>query len=209
MRVDRSRFLLLTAALAAASAVGVMATGCTVTSTDKGTTTPTPTPTPDVDSSTPDSGTDTDAYVATDGGDGGACLGDTGGAASCSGVSTSCAATCAPYLANYKVGVARDIISCLDTLPTCEGTDAEAKIANCVKLALAKTCDDSTATDFCAPMAESCGTASGTAAAELEACVGVAKGLNATGRAVFTQCVTEGTAGYCGANPSVCVGSVY
>ena len=204
MKVDRSRFLLLTTALAAASAVGVMATGCTVNSTDKGTTTPTPTP--GVDGSVPDSGTD--AYTNPDGGEGGACLDDSGGAASCSGVSTSCAATCAPYLANYKSGVARDIISCLTTLPTCEGTDAEAQISNCVQLALAKSCEDLTATEFCAPMAESCGIAGANASTELEACVGVAKGLNATGRAVFTQCVTEGTAGYCKTNPSVCVGSV-
>jgi len=201
MKVDRSRFLLLTTALAAASAVGVMATGCTVTSTDKGTTTPTP----GVDGSTADTGTD--AYVA-DGGDGGACLDDTGGAASCTGISTSCAAACEPYLANYKSGVARDIISCLNSLPTCEGTGAETQIANCVQLALAKTCDDPSATTFCTPMAESCGADGGTTGLELTACVGVAKGLNATGRAAFTTCVTEGTAGYCATAPSVCVGSV-
>lgn len=200
MKVDRSRFLLLTTALAAASAVGVMATGCTVTSTDKGTT-----PTPAVDGSVADTGTD--AYT-TDGGDGAACLDDTGGAASCSGISTSCAAACEPYLANYKSGVARDIISCLNSLPTCEGTQAEVQIANCVKLALAKTCDDASATAFCAPMAESCGADGGTVGLEQAECVGVAKGLNATGRAAFTTCVTEGTPGYCRTAPSLCVGSV-
>ena len=199
MKVERSRFLLLTTALAAASAVGIMATGCTVTSKDKGTTTP---PVTTVDSGGTDGGGD--AYYP-DGGDGGACHDDTGDAPTCTGASPGCGAACEHYLPNYKKAVARDIISCLIGLPTCEGTGVEAQMATCVQLALGKACDDTTATGFCTPIAESCASDGGTAALDLDICTGLAKGLNATGRTAFTTCVTKGTAGYCIASPTTCV----
>ncbi|HSO38718.1 MAG TPA: hypothetical protein VLT33_39585 [Labilithrix sp.] len=200
MKVDRSRFLLLTTALAAASAVGVMATGCTVTSTDKGTTTPPS----GVDSGGAADDGGADAYY-TDGGDGGACLDDTGETPTCAAVNASCTAACQHYLPNYKKGVARSIIGCIAALPTCEGVDAQAEVSNCVQIALGKACADNTATDFCTPISESCGADAGKAALDLQVCTDVATGLNSSGRAAFTTCITEGTAGYCKLDPTSCV----
>src|SRR4051794_38722437 len=100
MKVDRTRFLLLTTALSAATAVGVMATGCTVTSTDKGTVTP---PTTE-DSGGGDGGYD--AYYP-DASDSSACLDDTGAAPSCAAANATCTVACERYLTNYTKGVAR------------------------------------------------------------------------------------------------------
>ena len=113
---------------------------------------------------------------------------------------------CAHYLPNYKKGVARAITECIIKLPTCEGATAE--VANCVQNALAKACPDSTAVGFCSPIVESCkgdGGDAGVAPLDIGECTDMATGLNSAGRAAFTSCVTEGTAGYCKASPSSCI----
>jgi hypothetical protein len=202
MNVDRTRFLLLTSALSAATAVAAVASGCTVNNTDKSTT-------PAVDSGIETDGASADAWVAPDAGDAeaAACLDDKGESPSCAAVDASCSTACQHYLPNFKKGVARSIISCLSGLPTCEG--AGTAIANCVQLALAASCQDTTATDFCTPVVESCKpTDGGTSPLDITECVDLVTGLNSTGRASFTTCVTEGTPGYCGPTPSACIDSL-
>jgi hypothetical protein len=199
MKVDRTRFLLLTTALSAATAIGAVATGCTVKSTEA----------PTVNPVTEDSGGGDGGYDAyTDGGgDASACYDNTGAAASCAAANTSCTAACERYLTNYTAGVARGITECIIKLPTCEGADTE--IAGCVQTALANACDDPTATTFCSPIVESCtADGGGTSGIDLTECTDLAKGLSTAGRAAFTSCVTEGTAGYCKADPSTCIDTI-
>ena len=204
MKVDRNRFLMLTTALAAATAVGAMVTGCTVTSTDKGTP-----PITDCKNASCDAGNDAYVSEAGDGGDASACLTDDGVAPTCEGLDVSCQAACAGYLANYKKGVARDITACLLKLPTCEGASTE--IASCVQGALGRACDDPSTTSFCTPFVMSCGGDGGDGgpqSLDLGECKDVATGLNSAGRAAFTSCVTEGTAGYCIASPTSCIDAI-
>jgi hypothetical protein len=209
MNVDRARFLLLTTALSAATAVAVSATGCSATSDTKdGGTTNT---TPDTDSGTADSSTD--AYAADGDTDGGACLDDTGLAATCDGVPADCSTICEHYLPTFKKGVARAITGCLVKLPTCEG--AQVEIANCVQNALGQACPDPTAEDYCNPLSEACGGADGGDAGMSTLpradCIDLAAGLNDTGRTAFTTCITEGAdagAGYCIADPNTCIDAI-
>lgn len=206
MKVDRARFLLLTTALSAGTAVGVMGMGCSVTSTasDGGT------PATDDAATGTDSST-TDSSTTDGGGDGGACLANEGLAPTCEGASLSCAATCAGFLPNYKNAVGRAIVECILALPTCEGATVE--VANCVQKALGKACADPTAKTFCDPLVVSCGGADGGADAGASRlpqseCEDIATGLNATGRAALTSCITEGTVGYCTASPSFCIDAI-
>ena len=180
MNVDRARFLLLTTALSAATAVAISASGCSATSDtkDSGTTEPTP---------TTDSGTDAytaDAYTgdsSTE--DGGACLDDTGLAPTCEGAALNCSTICEHYIPTFKQGVGRAIADCIIKLPTCEG--AQAEIANCVQNALGAACPDPTAEGFCAPLSTACGAAdggdAGAAALPLADCNDLATGLNTRG----------------------------
>lgn len=209
MKVDRSRFLLLTTALSAATAVAITA-GCTVKSSDNGSS---GTTTPPTEAGSPyDSSPD--AY-ATDGDtDGGSCLDDTGSAPDCTAqTGTACTTVCQHYLPNYKKGVARSIADCLKLLPSCEGADNA--ILACVQTALGAACQDPTAEGYCGPLADACNSDAGTdagAASPLEKqdCVDLANGLNSTGRAAFTTCITEGmtTAGYCTSDPTSCIDQI-
>jgi hypothetical protein len=205
MNVDRARFLLLTTALSAATAIAVSASGCTVVSdkSDGGTVTPPV----DNDAATPyDSGTD--AYYATDASDASACLTDDGIAPTCEGATNAaCGTLCQNYLPNYKKGVSRAIAECLLALPSCEAGVDEGAIANCVQISLAKACPDPSAATFCTPLVTQCGADGGVSNLDQTECQDLIVGLNDTGRTAFTSCVTEGntTPGYCQADPSSCI----
>ena len=208
MNVDRARFLLLTTALSAATAVAMSASGCTVANETKdgGTTDPNPT----TDSG---SGTDatTDAYTADGATDGGACLDDTGLAPTCEGAALDCATICQHYIPTYKNGVGRAIADCIVKLPTCEG--AQVEIANCVQNALGAACPNPTAEGYCVPLSTACGAAdggdAGAAALPVADCIDLATGLNATGRTAFTACLNDNMdAGYCVANPNTCIDTI-
>jgi hypothetical protein len=195
MKVDRARFLLLTAALTAATAGGAMATGCTIKSADTGGTIPAP----GVDSGGSDGGAD--AYYG-DAADAAACLTDDGTAPTCEGADVSCSTLCQSYVANYKKGVAREITDCIIKLPTCEGADTA--IAACVQSGLGKACEDTTAAEFCGPVVESCLNDASTSSLDLKLCTELATGLNTTGRDAFTTCITDVETGYCKADPGSC-----
>ncbi len=214
MKVDKTRFLLLTGALAAATVVGVGTTsGCTTTSTstDGGT--------------TGDSGPGTDSG-GDDGstGDSGACLGDTastpapdaegGGGIDCS--ANGCDLQCASASANFRAGVAEEIQKCLLKLSACE--DNAAGINGCIEDAVGKACTDSSATTFCTPLVTACGgggeggadasTADGGASQTVfdqNNCEALATALSADGRTALKTCVDEGIAGNCTADPGFCI----
>jgi hypothetical protein len=209
MKVDRSRFLLLTGVLSAAT-LGVVGTGtgCSVTSsaTDGGAATAD-------DGGTADSATTVDAGGdATPSADAApACLGDTapatdpdaGDGGDCA--STGCAATCAAFATNFRAGVVKAIGQCLLTLPTCEGDPT-----SCVDEALGKACHDPAATTICAPLVSACASAVGDAGPVLtqSACEALINGLNPTGQATFTSCITEGTPGNCTTDPGYCLSTI-
>ena len=208
MNVDRARFLLLTTALSAATAVAMSASGCSATSDtkDSGTTEPLP---------GVDSGTDAyaaDAYTgdsSTE--DAGACLNDTGLAPTCEGAALNCATICEHYIPTFTKGVGRAITGCIIKLPSCAGADAE--IANCVQNALGAACPDPTAEGYCAPLSSACGDAdggdAGVAALPLADCIDLAQGLNTQGRTAFTACINNGMgAGYCVPDPNTCIDSI-
>ena len=204
MIVDRARFLLLTTALSAATAVAASASGCSATSDtkDSGTTQTIPV----------DSGADgytADAYTgdsSTE--DGGACLDDTGLAPTCEGAALDCSSICTHYIPIFKKGVGRAITECIIKLPTCESADVA--LAKCVDDALAAVCPDPTAEDFCAPLSTACGPGDGgdggVGSLPLAKCNPLAAGLNAQGRTEFKACLNDGMdAGYCVADPDICI----
>jgi hypothetical protein len=206
MNVDRARFLLLTTALAAASAVAVSASGCTVQPSEKDTNSSSGNVPTDSGGGADAADAATDGYYA-DGAseDGGSCLTDDGIAPTCEGIlSADCATACNQYVTNYKKGVGRAIVECVGKLATCVG--AENAIAACVQGALAKACADPSAATYCDPLATSCNADSGsTPVLDKGECTDLATGLNQAGRDAFTSCVTEGTAGYCKSDAYVCI----
>jgi hypothetical protein len=210
MKVDRTKFLLLTGALSAATTVALMSTsGCTTTSatTDGGATQPT-------GDSGPDSTTE----------DGGACLGDSvvegGDAASYDCSQSTCATDCTNVQGAYRAGIAQDAVQCILALPTCESGGAEAR--KCAEDALAKACDDAAATSLCTKLVADCtapsdagydadastADAGSGAAFDQASCVALVRALSDEARTTFTSCVTEGAGagnGFCKTDPVTCL----
>lgn len=184
MKIERTKFLMLTGAISAAAVVGATAAGCTIQTTDVNN----PPPTPDASPEDEDAGVvvDDDAGDASDAGP--ACLDDDGDAPDCApaDAAVDCTSTCEYYNGLFKKGVARDIAECMLTFPSCEGNDA---VAACVEQASQKACDDATTVDYCAPI--SCTDPASTSGFSTEQCGTLAKTLNATGRAQLADCVTN------------------
>ncbi len=209
MKIDRSKFITITGALAAASGITAFS-ACTIVSTSGGNpdaASPSDSATnpdgPLGDGETPDGSSEAgaDAGVdspagclgddkvlnpscssfAADGGDAGACIrGQEGQSA------------CASYQTNMRNGVARAAILCLAVAPTCEGTvDA---ITRCGLEALSRACPDPAAQAFCQKEIAACAAAGTTPAVTQKQCEQYASGLNDKGRAAFTSCATEGCA---------------
>ena len=193
MKIDKTRFLLLTTSIAATAAAAIVSTtGCssTTTKTDAGSSsgsTPTDSGTTDEDATTTDGGTDTDATA-----DGGACLANTGAAPMCgpagegedAGGFAKCATECDTVSANFKTDVAKSISDCMDLAPTCEGA-AE----GCVAKAIAKACDDPDAVTFCTAAVASC-TDAGATITQAD-CETLVRGMSVQGRTDLQSCVDE------------------
>lgn len=209
MKIDKSRFLLLTTSLAAtatALAVATVACNSTSTSTDAGDQQP---------STTPDGGGNTtNSEGGTDGGGGEQCLGTDGTAPMCSptgegggddagadGGATvaKCQFECQSAVSTFKTGVAVAINSCLDKAvadPTVEGACAGA-LPGCASEAIAQACDDPTAAEFCTTTLAQCGgddagADAGAGAITQDKCIAVAKALSGEGKTTLTTCITEG-----------------
>jgi hypothetical protein len=219
MNIDRSRFLVLTAALAAATG----AAGCTIidergkdaggTADDTAVATDTlvaadTAPGSDAsdgggDGSVKDGGTDaTDATLDADGETAPTCDDTVGTLKSCSTITgTGCTFAidwCGTFATNYKTAVANKAIDCIATnsLPTCEGILFD--FQSCVDDALAAACPDPTAATVCQKWKDDCATA-GTpvdSTFTVEGCQKLVNGLTTTARSTVATCfVTEGGCG--------------
>ena len=225
MNIDRSRFLVLTAALAAASS----ATGCTIIDErgqDAGGTSDTgsndDTGTVTTDTAPADGGTDvatdttpgdatsdaTDAKDATDADTGPTCDDSVGTPKACTLVvgtgCTSAATSCPTWVANTKAKIAERTVDCLIAMPTCEGTGIDP--SDCLIDALATACADDTAATLCQTWKDECST-NGTpvdASFTTEGCALQINGLSAAGRDQIHTCfVTEGSCGTAGGLASI------
>jgi hypothetical protein len=216
MKIDKSRFLLLTTSLAAtatALAVATVACNSTSTSTDNDSGPPT---------TTPEAGGGGDGGK-TDGG-GEQCLGTDGTAPMCSPTGegggdedagaddagdggtaatvAKCQFECQTASSTFKTGVAVAINACLDKAvadPTVEGACAGA-LPGCATEAIGKACDDDTAAAFCTENLAQCGgggddagtDGGGASGITQDKCVAVAKALSGEGRTSLSTCISEG-----------------
>jgi hypothetical protein len=226
MKVNRTRFLLLTAALAGGVGVGVGA-GCTVNdTTNNGTDGGTQgDATGGDDSATGDSATGDSATgdSATDGGTEAATCDDTTGSApdcaalvnsaSDGGVNdggTSCATNaafatvCAAWVANLKSKVATNAANCAVALPSCE---SGAGLDTCLSAALNMSCADPTADAVCMSISATCADAGVTdAGISTTQCDTYVSGLNPTGRTALQACFTEGM---CASDFGTCIATKF
>jgi len=232
MNVDRTKFLLLTGAIAAATVVAAGA-GCnTVTenSNDAGNGTDTGIESDSGGDSSSDASTDADGGTAclddtlpsTEGGDAGvdadvdadtdaAAIGPCGAADPANGCANVCGGDINPH---FKAGVAAAIDKCLLTIPQCETASVE--MEGCIEDALDLACPDTTADTFCTPLVSACDAASDAGDADggvdklftQKNCVKIAQGLNQAGRDAFQICINEGVAGSCTLDPDFCVKTV-
>ncbi len=206
MALDQKKFAFLTGAIAASIVVvGATSTGCTINevkSDDKD----------DENSSSSSSGGESSSSSggessssggggSSSGGEssssgggsssgGEACLGDEGDVPSCEGL-TGCigeeanAYQCTGYGEVFRPAVARQLVECLQTAPTCEEGDDG---GDCAKDAVAAAC----AVDvdaYCAGLSEICPDAA--RADIVAACKALAPALTETGKAGLTSCLTN------------------
>lgn len=216
MKIDRSRFLMLTGALSAATALGAGAVaGCSSTAaTDKAdasTTTTTDGGSSDGATEPADAGVDTGSVSClddrADGGDPDA--GDSG--LDCAGNADAyCQMACTNAFTNLKAGVAFEAAECVLKLPTCEGTTTDV-VGDCFEKAGAKACADPTSPPFCQSIFDGCADAGADPDAgdagdggvwNKATCVALVNALNDTGRAAFQSCMVEGNGCI---DPMVCV----
>ncbi len=192
MHLDRSRFLLLTSALAAGTAVCFTAGlgGCSkADSPPDGGATAT-----DSSSDSPvieDGGTDAaDGYTA----DASGCLTNDGPQPNCDPFDggAMCNYQCQGVVRHFKNQVAVKASACIDQnmniSPTCEG-GAPA----CVEAATAAACADPAAVPFCAGFVASCADAGDSGTVSQADCLSLANGLSEGGRTYLTTCLGNGS----------------
>jgi hypothetical protein len=207
MKIDRTKFLALTAA------IGGAVIACSINSTTNNTPS-----TPD-DASTSDatddgsSGGDASGDVAkegstgdaaADGADGAACDDTVGSAALCADymdggtgpadggdAGNGCLTTtlCTNVAANFKPRIQQKILECLVAAPTCESTTNV--LGNCVDQALNESCPDTSAQASCDQVATVCGDAGVDAGISTADCAKALAGATATGRTAFVACMIE------------------
>ena len=184
MKIDRSRFLLLTGVLAATActvknAANDAGTGVVAPVADAGdqgdATTTAETGTGACDDSKGDLGICTSFTAGTDAGSNG-CIDELG---------------CSTLKSAFKPKIAAKILACVLGLPTAEGS-CNGSIA-CGETALAGACADTTTATSCAQVQTACGDAGSDAGAfSLSDCNKYLAGLTAAGRTDFVGCMTEG-----------------
>jgi hypothetical protein len=208
LKIDRTRFFAITGVLAAASGLGAIS-ACTLTTiTGDGPDGSITTPTVDSSTTDPDATTGSDATAdaiakpdaTADASDGSTCLSDdkvlnpscgsfVDAGVSCAG-SQQGQATCPAIQQNYVNGVSRAIMQCLSLAPSCEAVPDPTE--TCLFAALDKACPDATTAAPCQMAAQQCTTAGVTPTINQAKCQQYLSGLNATGRAKFASCATEG-----------------
>jgi len=197
MNVDRTRFLLLAAALSA--------NACTIID-NRGQTDAAAVPEEDTavvtdDAAVDDAASDTAKADSTpaDAGADAACTEEGVTVPACTGTTTGgCALDtmleCTQVTDNFKPGAAKRAIDCISALPTCEGTTTADPVWDCAMAALEGGCPDPTVDDFCTNLALSCAVDAGADAGPtvdiLAQCKRYAGGLDAAGRTSLQGLVT-------------------
>jgi hypothetical protein len=197
LKVDRSRFLLLAAALSANACTIVNNTNADAGAPDTGTTSGDTGADSTIDTSmddtasdsalgetSTDSATDTAETLCTDEGMAvTACSGTTAG-----GCDLDLVTQCTTYPQYFKPKVAKAAVDCLAALPTCEGTT---EVFACGYSALEGACPDPEVATFCASLVAICaGDAGAETGTDLEDCKKYASGLNLDGRNRLQALVT-------------------
>lgn len=213
MKIDKTRFLLLTSSLAATATVfAVSTTACNTTTTS--------TETPDSSTTTPDSGTSDSGGNTSDGG--AECLGATSAAPVCfvegggttdagtddagtddagtdagtAATGAKCVTECEQAKGLFKSDIAKAISACVDSKvqdPTVEGA-CFTPVEGCIAETLPKACADDTATDFCTQTLQACGggdDAGGDAGITAAQCKTYASALTDEARTRLSSCVAE------------------
>lgn len=221
MKIDKSRFLALTGAIAAATMVSVGAAGCVIkTADDKESpadnkdagNTPEADAGPEDDA---DAGPKEDASTDSDGSTDAetpACLDDTGPEANCEVLPTSCAEACENMLFvdwGLKNGVMLDMIDCLTGLPTCVDEDGGPSKAawECRDEAAKKACVTDSDKALCETLVDNCWEVSAGMFSE-EFCEITAGAIREDLHENLVDCVTEGVDGYCTPDPMWCLLSI-
>lgn len=223
MKIDKSRFLLLTGAIAAATMVSVGAAGCVITTNDKdstedtdGGTTPGPDAGLDDDADAaspddPDASPDADASTDPDADepDPPACLDDSAPAVNCfDALPTSCAEVC-EYIVDsdwgLKSGVLQEMVSCLGSLPSCDDGIVSDEAWACRDDAVAKACVTNNDKEICEPLVTSCATEGWENLFTQEVCEQTIAAIDENEQERFVICVTEGIDDFCTADPMYCL----
>jgi hypothetical protein len=202
MKVDRSRFLLLAAALSANACTIVNNTtnNDAAAATDTGTSGSDTGADSTIDSSIDDSSSDValdapaDATDATDSAET-LCTDEGAAVTACSGTTAGgcvldAVPQCTSYPQYFKPKVAKAAVDCLAALPTCEGTT---EVFACGFSALEGACPDSDVDTYCAGLVAICADPDAGADAgstDLADCKKYASGLNLDGRTRLTAVVT-------------------
>lgn len=200
MNIDRSRFLLLAAALSANACTIIdnrghndAAVADDTGSADTGTTAD--------DTGSPIDGGDASldaSDAASDGetGDAALCTDEGITVPACSPTGTGCATdggnpACSTITSYFKPKAAKLAVDCLNALPTCEGTTTD-PVWDCAYSALEGACPDSTVTSYCDGLAAACAADGGAdAGTDLKAaCLKSVGGLTTGGRTRLTALVT-------------------
>ena len=209
MKIDPTRFLLLTGVFTASIGMFVVA-GCGSKS-DSGPaaektdgsppsavppTPPPATPPPPPPPSAQDSGTKDSGDAGKDADAGPACLDDltptVQPACPGAGAGGECDTACADFATDFKKGLSADIRKCL-TVAICL-----ADTTTCADKALAKACADATATTFCTTQVTGCKAVNVADTITQASCEAIAKGLTTAGRAALQTCFeTENNCGDC------------
>lgn len=219
MKIDKSRFLLLTGAIAAATMVSLGTAGCVITTADDkasktdndaGTTPGNDAGAEDTDADAappddPDASTDPDA----DEPDPPACLDDSVPAVNCfDALPTSCAEVCEHIVDSdwgLKSGVLQEMVSCLGSLPSCDDGMISDEAWACRDDAVAKACVTNNDTEICKPLVTSCATEGWENLFTQEVCEQTIAAIDENEQERFVICVTEGIDDFCTADPMYCL----
>lgn len=153
MKLDRSRFLMLTGAMSTAALAAASSNACS--SNFKGGTN-------DDGGSSSGSGTSGSSSSSSGVPDAKTCLGETAiqsGNVDCSKGAANCQITYAKCTniqnGGLKPGVAQTAAACIINLPTCPDNASTAPV-ECVEAALSEACEDTTAASYCAALVSAC-----------------------------------------------------
>ncbi|MEI7893737.1 MAG: hypothetical protein WCI05_11630 [Myxococcales bacterium] len=177
MKIDRSRFLVLTAALAAGA--------CTVTSSSS-----------DAGGGGTDAQSDVTADVRSDVTADAACDDTVGPGGDCNTLDagSTCwgegaANSCLALTKNFKPKVAKSIVDCINGLASCPPGDT----VTCLNQATTSACPDPIASTSCSQIGATCGDGGTDGGVSYGDCMQLLAGATQVGRDAFVACMVEGS----------------